>query len=81
MQLNDKVLFAFDAFHKAHFLELAGPGGVAVKVGEPATFTVTDGSTGALIPVRGPEKRSTSASTECEQTDSFSAGLNGRRKM
>ena len=38
---NDEILFAFDAFNKDHFLKLTGPG--TAKVGQPVTFTVTDG--------------------------------------
>jgi hypothetical protein len=44
---GDEVLWAFDAFNKAHFLKLAGPR--LVRTDEPYTVTVTDGSTGAPV--------------------------------
>ncbi|KAF7790668.1 hypothetical protein EIP86_001624 [Pleurotus ostreatoroseus] len=47
VKLGDKVLWAFDAFDKTHFLSLAGP--VTAGVGKPATFTVTDGSSGDAV--------------------------------
>ena len=47
VKLGDKVLWAFDAFDKTHFLSLAGP--VTTGAGKPATFTVTDGSSGDAV--------------------------------
>ncbi|KAF8181528.1 hypothetical protein BJ912DRAFT_979758 [Pholiota molesta] len=44
---SDKVLFAFDAFNKAHFLELSGP--ATAQVGHPTTFWVVDGATGQPV--------------------------------
>lgn len=41
------MLWAFDAFDKAHFLSLAGP--ATVVEGRPATFVVTDGASGEAI--------------------------------
>lgn len=43
----DDVLFAFDAFSKAHFLKLAGPH--VAYVNEAVELTVTDGSTGSPV--------------------------------
>ncbi len=47
VKFGDRVLWAFDAFDKAHFLSLAGP--TTVVVGRPATFIVTDGGSGEAI--------------------------------
>ncbi|CAF3617825.1 unnamed protein product [Rotaria sp. Silwood1] len=47
VQLNDEVLFAFDAFNKQYFLKLTGP--LTARRGSKTIFTVTDGSTGAPI--------------------------------
>jgi len=47
VRMGDEVLFAFDAFGKAHALELSGP--VLVRTGQPATYRVTDESTGAPL--------------------------------
>jgi hypothetical protein len=44
---NDDILWAFDAFNAEHFLKLDGP--AKVKKGVPATFVVTDGTTGAAV--------------------------------
>jgi len=44
---NDEVLWAFDAFNKAHFLKLTGPS--TATAGVPFQVTVTDGSTGVVI--------------------------------
>jgi len=44
---GDKVLFAFDAFSKAHFLKLTGPH--FARAGQPITVTVTDGQNGTPI--------------------------------
>lgn len=44
---NDEVLFAFDAFNKSHVLRLTGP--THVRVGQSATYQVTDEQTGAAI--------------------------------
>ncbi len=44
---GDKVLFAFNAFNKTHFLSLAGPKAAAVN--STTTFTVTDGASGEKI--------------------------------
>jgi len=41
VQVNDDILFAFDAFDKAHFLKLTGPD--TAHVGTPVILTVTDG--------------------------------------
>lgn len=42
---GDEVLWAFDAFAKAHVLKLAGP--AAATTGTPVTVTVTDGQDGS----------------------------------
>jgi hypothetical protein len=42
---GDEVLWAFDAFSKAHVLKLAGP--AAASTGAPVTVTVTDGQDGS----------------------------------
>jgi len=47
VKFNDDILFAFDAFDKAHFLKLTGP--KTAHVGEPVTLTVTDGQDGSPI--------------------------------
>ncbi|OBZ76315.1 hypothetical protein A0H81_03183 [Grifola frondosa] len=47
VQRGDRVLWAFDAFNKAHFLSLSGPS--SVRVGERITLTVTDGMSGTAI--------------------------------
>ncbi|TCD66108.1 hypothetical protein EIP91_001760 [Steccherinum ochraceum] len=44
VRFGGNVLWAFDAFTKAHFLKLVGP--ATVHSGQPAQFTVTDGMTG-----------------------------------
>jgi hypothetical protein len=44
------VLWAFDAFNKSYFLKLALQGTAQPVVGGHATFTVTDGTTGVIIP-------------------------------
>jgi hypothetical protein len=49
VQLNDEVLFAFDAFYKKFFLKLTGP--LTARRGQASIFTVTDGSTG--LPIAG----------------------------
>ena len=45
---GDEVLWAFDAFSKAHVLRLAGP--AAGHTGEPVAVTVTDGASGSPLP-------------------------------
>jgi len=47
VQVDDDVLFAFDAFNKAHFLKLTGPD--TAHVGTPVILTVTDGQTGSPV--------------------------------
>ena len=47
VKINDDILFAFDAFDKAHFLKLTGP--KTARVGIPVTLTVTDGQDGSPI--------------------------------
>ncbi|THH26516.1 hypothetical protein EUX98_g7672 [Antrodiella citrinella] len=47
VQLGDQVLWAFDAFSKAHVLKLAGL--ATALVGHAAQFSVTDGSTEETI--------------------------------
>ena len=42
---GDEVLYAFDAFSKAHALKLTGPG--AARTGAPVNVTVTDGFNGS----------------------------------
>ncbi len=42
LEAGDSLLFAFDAFHKKHFLKLSGP--VTTTVGVPITVTVVDGA-------------------------------------
>lgn len=44
----DNVLWAFDAFNKAHFLKVT-PDLLVVKQGSSKVVTVTDGSTGVAI--------------------------------
>ena len=44
---NDKVLFAFDAFNKAHFLNLTGPN-IAFLL-TTVIFNVTDGQSGSPV--------------------------------
>ena len=44
---DDDVLFAFDAFNKAHFLKLTGP--ESAHIGIPVVLTVTDGQTGRPV--------------------------------
>ena len=46
---GDQVLWAYDAFNKAHFLKLTGA--KFAHKGQPYTVTVTDGSTG--LPISG----------------------------
>lgn len=46
---HDQVLFAFDAFSKAHFLSMTGPS--HARLGQPFSVRVTDGSTG--LPISG----------------------------
>ena len=41
------MLFAFDAYSASHVLRLAGPR--AVRVGQRATYRVTDAQTGAAV--------------------------------
>jgi len=45
---GDNILFAFDAFNKAHFLKLESSQHTTT-VGNPITVTVTDGKTGTPI--------------------------------
>jgi len=47
VKANDDVLFAFDAFNKAHFLKLTGPG--TARVGQAVILTVTDGQNGEAV--------------------------------
>ncbi|CAF2933099.1 unnamed protein product [Rotaria sp. Silwood2] len=49
VQLNNEVLFAYDAFSKKYFLKLTGP--LAARRSQTKIFTVTDGSTG--VPISG----------------------------
>lgn len=51
VKMGDEVLWAFDAFSKAHFLKLEGPH--IARVHHPVTLTVLDGTTG--VPVSGAE--------------------------
>ncbi len=44
---GDKVLWAFDAFSKSHFLKMTGP--ITARVGVPITVTVKDGQNGSPI--------------------------------
>lgn len=44
---GDEVLWAFDAFSKSHVLKLAGPR--SARVGQPATYHLTDAQTGAAV--------------------------------
>ncbi|MCJ1390283.1 hypothetical protein MMC18_003141 [Xylographa bjoerkii] len=48
-KLGDNVLWAFDAFNKVYFLKVE-PEAALVKVGESLTVTVTDGTTGVVVP-------------------------------
>ncbi|KAG9119960.1 hypothetical protein FRC07_004767 [Ceratobasidium sp. 392] len=45
---NDKILWAYDAFNKKYFLEIAGSN--LAKVGAAFKVTVSDGPTGAPVP-------------------------------
>jgi hypothetical protein len=44
---DDEVLFAFDAFNKAHFLKLTGPN--TAHVDTSVVLTVTDGQSGGIV--------------------------------
>ena len=44
---GDEVLWAFDAFSKAHAAKLTGP--TAATTGQPFAVTVTDGANGAAL--------------------------------
>lgn len=48
VQQGDDLLFAFDAYSKAHFLKLEASK-ATIKSGDSITFTVTDGATGEPI--------------------------------
>jgi hypothetical protein len=50
IQAGDEVLYAFDAFNKSYFLKLALVGAATARVGDTVSFTVTDGTTGSVIP-------------------------------
>jgi hypothetical protein len=60
---GDKVLFAYDAFNKQHFLKLRGPH--TAREGRPITVTVTDGQNGQPIAgaAVGPVNNMTSGGT------------------
>ncbi|KAF8808424.1 hypothetical protein BYT27DRAFT_7137375 [Phlegmacium glaucopus] len=47
VKLDDDILFAFDAFNKAHFLKLTGPH--TARVGHAVILTVTDGQNGGAV--------------------------------
>jgi len=47
VKFQDNLLWAFDAFNKAHFLKLEGPH--TAHRNQPVTLTVTDGATGGPI--------------------------------
>jgi hypothetical protein len=68
--LGDEVLFAFDAFSKAHVLELTGP--LFARAGAPATFTVTDARTHA--PVAGASVRGAVTGTDGKAAVTFDPG-------
>ena len=59
VQTTDRVLWAFDAFSKAHFLHITGP--PSGHRNQPITITVTDGSSGQPISGASVEGRSTNS--------------------
>jgi hypothetical protein len=67
VQIGQSVLWAFDASSKAYFLDLQTTAEAIMRVGEHASFVVTDGATGAAIAgavvsaVRGGPETATSA--------------------
>ncbi|KAF8972319.1 hypothetical protein BDZ97DRAFT_1901378 [Flammula alnicola] len=74
VKASDEVLFAFDAFSKAHFLKLSGP--KEAHAGKPAVFTVTDGTTGA--PVAGADIDGQTSDANGKVSVTFGkTGLNG----
>ncbi|KAI4216026.1 MAG: hypothetical protein LQ351_001522 [Letrouitia transgressa] len=48
VQVGDHILWAFDAFSKAHFLKVT-PSALAVRKGSSRTVTITDGMTGTAV--------------------------------
>jgi hypothetical protein len=47
---GDNILWAYDAFDKEYFLKMTSNAPTAARVGDTATFAVTDGTTGVVIP-------------------------------
>jgi len=47
VKANDDILWAFDAFNKAHFLKLTGP--TTAHKNQPVVLNVIDGSTGTPV--------------------------------
>jgi hypothetical protein len=49
VRAGQRVLWAFDAFSKAYFLDLQPAGAPVARVGGHAAFVVKDGTTGVAI--------------------------------
>jgi hypothetical protein len=64
---GDDVLWAYDAFNKAHFLKLDGPR--LVDTDQPYTVTVTDGSTGQPVADATVTARTTDGALADQTTD------------
>jgi hypothetical protein len=47
LNAGDQVLWAYDYFNRLHLLKLTGPS--TANVGQPITFTVTDGGNGSAV--------------------------------
>jgi hypothetical protein len=66
-QQGDEVLFAFDAFSKAHVLRLSGP--PAATTGAPVTVSVVDGQDGS--PIAGSSVNGTPTGSDGKASLSF----------
>jgi hypothetical protein len=75
VQLNDEILFAFDAFNKKSFLKLTGP--LTARRGQARIFTVTNGSTG--MPISGAKVRRQVSDENGNVQITFKSG--GRQKL
>lgn len=74
VKLGDDLLWAFDAFNKAHFLKLDGPH--TAHIGQAVTLTVTDGATGS--PIAGAEVDGQTSDANGHVSVTFgSAGVKG----
>ena len=78
---GDQVLFAFDAFSKAHMLRLRGPHGA--RVGRPITVTVVDGQNGQPISgaTVGPIGNTGTATTDANGRASVTFQRAGLKKL